>query len=342
MYAHILQPYAKPDWPLIEHFRQRWPDAAVHAGEFPSLRYRTKIGFLIQLPALFVFGLRIGLRALRGERVPKAFITHTDFEVLGLALAQAIRRKRVPIFLVGFIYTQRKSRVLTWLRHRYFKMVLHLSRGIVCHSTLETERYARLFGIPATRFAVVPFALNVERPATLEIKEGGYALSAGRAERDYGLLSRAWAGTEKDLHIVCDTAAPLQSVERSPRIKLLRACFGADFLREIARADFVVVPLRDPELSAGQMVLLQSMSLGKPVIISRTRTTEEYGEHMKSLYFVEYGSEAALRDAIRQLDGNTELRARIGAAARRHYEARHTVAAYTNGVLTAVEKLLPR
>ena len=97
-----------------------------------------------------------------------------------------------------------------------------------------------------------------------------------------------------------------------------------------------------PEATRYAMVLLQSMSLGKPVIISRTRTTEEYGEHMKSLYFVEYGSEAALRDAIRQLDGNAELRARIGAAARRHYEARHTVAAYTNGVLTAVEKLLLR
>jgi glycosyltransferase involved in cell wall biosynthesis len=188
----------------------------------------------------------------------------------------------------------------------------------------------------------VPFALNVERPATLEIKEGGYALSAGRAERDYGLLSRAWSGMNKDLHIVCDTAAPLQTVVRSPHIKQLRDCFGADFLREIAQADFVVVPLKDPELSAGQMVLLQSMSVGKPVIISRTPTTEEYGEHMKTLYFVQYESEAALRDAIRHLDGDSGLRARIGAAARRHYEERHTVSAYTNGVLTVVETMLSR
>ena len=342
MYAHILQPYAKPDWPLIEHFRRRWPEATVHAGSIPSLRYRTKVGFLLQLPKLFVFGLRIGLQALSAEHAPKAFITHTDFEVLGLALAQAIRRKRVPIFLVGFIYTQRKSRLLTWLRQRYFKTVLHLSQGIICHSTLETERYARLFDLPMARFGVVPFALNVERPDTLEIKEGGYALSAGRAERDYGLLSRAWSDMEKDLHIVCDTAAPLQPIAPSPRIKLLRQCFGADFLQEIAQADFVVVPLKDPELSAGQMVLLQSMSVGKPVIISRTPTTEEYGEHMESLYFVEYGSEAALREAIHRLAGDAELRARIGVAARRHYEQRHTVSAYTNGVLTAVEALLSR
>jgi glycosyltransferase involved in cell wall biosynthesis len=340
MEAHILQPYAKSDWPLIEHFRRRWPQATVHAGSMPSLRYRTKIGFLMQLPALFTFGLRIGLAALGGGQAPKAFITHTDFEVLGLALAQAIRRKRVPIFLVGFIYTRRKSRLLSWLRRLYFRAVLGLCQGIVCHSTLETERYAKLFDLPLERFGVVPFALNVERPDTLEVREGGYALSAGRAERDYGLLSRAWTGMHMDLHIVCDTGAPLQAVVHSPRIRLLRECFGADFLSEIAQANFVVVPLKDPELSAGQMVLLQSMSVGKPVIISRTPTTEEYGEHMKTLYFVEYGSETALRDAILRLAGDSTLRARIGAAARNHYEARHTVSAYTNGVLTAVERML--
>ena len=144
----------------------------------------------------------------------------------------------------------------------------------------------------------MPFALNVERPASLEITEGRYALSAGRAERDYGLLSKAWTGQALDLHIICDTAAPLRSVSDSPRIKLLRQCFGADYLREISGADFVVVPLKDKELSAGQMVLLQSMSLGKPVIICRTPTTEEYGEHLKTLYLVDHGSVEALRDGI--------------------------------------------
>lgn len=342
MHAHILEPYAKPDWPLIEHFRQRWPDAEVHAGGFPSLRYRTKTGFAMQLPKLFVYGLRIGLRALAGNQEPAAFITHTDFEVLGLMLAQLIRRKRVPIFLVGFIYTLRSSHALTWLRERYFRVVLSLCQGIICHSTLETRRYARIFGLPESRFDVVPFALNVERPAGLEVREGGYALSAGRAERDYGLLSRAWAEMDKDLHIVCDTAAPTQSITPSPKIKVLRQCFGADFLREIAQSDFVVVPLKDPELSAGQMVLLQSMSLGKPVIISRTPTTEEYGTHLETLYFVEYASEPALREAIRHLAGDAHLRARIGAAALRYYEANHTVAAYSNGILAAVECLLTR
>jgi len=53
------------------------------------------------------------------------------------------------------------------------------------------------------------------------------------------------------------------------------------FSRDRAGADFVVVPLKDKELSARQMVLLQSMALSMPVIISRTPSTEEYGEYLR-------------------------------------------------------------
>lgn len=308
----------------------------------PSLRYRTKLGFVLQLPKLLLFGFRIGFRALRGESDPAVFVVHTDPEVIGLALAQILRRKRVPIVICGFIYTLRKSRIVNLCRQLYFRAVLGMTRGVICHSNHEAIRYAEIFRLKNTRYVSVPFALNVEIPSTLHIHEGGYVLSAGRAERDYGLLSEAFAGLPRNLHIVCDTEAPLRSVRPLPNITFFRHCFGADYLREIAGADFVVVPIKDKELSAGQMVLLQSMALGKPVIISRTPTTEEYGEHLMSLYFVEHGSAKAMREAILTLSSDAKLREAIGTAARAHYLQRHTVTAYTNGVLSAVEHLLDK
>jgi len=219
-------------------------------------------------------------------------------------------------------------------------MVLRMAYGVICHSTHETIRYAELFQLDDTRFSVVPFALNIEIPPTLNIHEGGYVMSAGRAERDYGLLAEAWEGLPYTLHIVCDTEAPLKDVPETPNIELKRQCFDADFLREIAGADFVVVPIKDKELSAGQMVLLQSMALGKPVIISRTLTTEEYGEHLKTLYFVEHGSATALREAIMTLARDVNLRTKIGSAAREHYLQHYTVTGFTNGVASAVEQML--
>src|ERR1700744_5429698 len=113
MYGHILQAYAQPDWPLIKRFQEGWPEAVVHAPAFPSLRYRTKLQFLSQLPRLFTFGFKTGWGALKSGRRPEVFIVGTDPEVFGLWLAQVLRGKRVPIVMVGFIYTLRKQAWLT-------------------------------------------------------------------------------------------------------------------------------------------------------------------------------------------------------------------------------------
>jgi len=340
--AVILQSYAKPDWPLAKAYPERWPASRVVCGEMPSLRYRTKLGFVLQLPKLFLFGFREGLAALKEARPPEVFVVHTDPEVIGMKLAQLLRWKRVPIVICGFIYTLRKSTVVNFCRRLYFRVVLSMTDGVICHSRLEVSRYASIFGLKEAQFDSVPFALNVQLPAGLDTRGKGYVLSAGRAERDYGLLSEAWTELPQNLHIVCDTEAPLRSVKALPNITLLRRCFDVDYMREITGADFVVVPLKDKELSAGQMVLLQSMAVGKAVIISRTPTTEEYGEHRKTLYFVEHGSAAAIREAVRELAADPDLRASIGAAGQARYRQRHTVHAYVNGVLSSVERLLGR
>jgi len=143
--ANILQAYAKPEWPLVKSYLDRWPDSTVSCGAMPSLRYRTKLGFLLQLPRLLVFGFRIGFEALRGGSAPAVFVVHTDPEVIGLALAQFLRRKRVPIVICGFIYTLRKSRLLNWCRKLYFRTVLSRTQGVITHSKHETIRYAKIF-----------------------------------------------------------------------------------------------------------------------------------------------------------------------------------------------------
>jgi glycosyltransferase involved in cell wall biosynthesis len=326
---------------MVKQFRKRWPEATVHCGGMKGLRYRSSLQLIGQLPKLFLFGLRAALKAFGSGEPPVVFLVSTDLEVLGVALAKLMRRQRTPVVMFGFIYTQRSLRAVNWLRRNYFRFVLGLTTGVICHSRLERDSYTRTFRLESTRFEAVPYALHVAVPSSLRVHEGGYVLSAGRGERDYGLLAEAWVGMNTELRIVCDVEAPLRPVKPSPRIKLLRQCFGGDYLRELAGADFVVVPIRDCQVSAGQMVLLQAMSLGKAVIISRTPTTEEYGEHLKTVYFVEHGSAEALRQAILHLRSDAGLRRAIGAAAAAHYRARHTSAAYANDLLSAVERLLP-
>lgn len=88
------------------------------------------------------------------------------------------------------------------------------------------------------------------------------------------------------------------------------------------------------------MVLLDAMALGKPVIITKTATTVEYGEHMNTLYFIEPDSVDELRSAINFLMANPSLRTSIGNAARAYYEEHHSIQPYVNGLVDAIEQIV--
>ncbi len=101
--------------------------------------------------------------------------------------------------------------------------------------------------------------------------------------------------------IVCDNyeAAP-KSIE-TQTIQVHRSVFGADYIRLLLAADIVVLPLSDTEISAGQMVMLQALAAGKPVIITDTSTTREYVQESDLNILVPVSDALALEKAILKL-----------------------------------------
>ena len=99
----------------------------------------------------------------------------------------------------------------------------------------------------------------------------------------------------------------------------------------------MILPLRNEKISSGQMVLISAMALGKPIIITQTPTTIEYGEHMKSLYFVKPDSINEMISAVNFLTENPQVRSTLGNAAKDHYEAHHSIQPFVNGLVNALE-----
>ena len=87
------------------------------------------------------------------------------------------------------------------------------------------------------------------------------------------------------------------------------------------------------------MVLVDAMALGKPVIITETVTTVEYGEHMKNLYFIKPDSVDELRLAIKFLIEHPTQRLAMGDTARAHYEAHHSIQSFVEGLVKAIEQI---
>lgn len=287
-----------------------------------KMGYRSRLGLcLLGWPRLLWFGLRHGLRVLRRGRPDTVVVCWSHLVLLPVAVAALAFRVRPALVLHGFIFTPRSSRLADGLRRWYFRTLLSRTDLVICHSRHECARYRELLG-PRVHFVYAPFCLNV---ATVKnVADCGYAVSAGRSGRDYALLFKVFAGRETQLKVACDYLGDWEGPV-PPNVEVLDRCYGQDYLQLLAGTRLVVIPLSVDGVSAGQMVLLQAMALGKPIIVTRTATTHEYITHRYNGYLVDMGDEAALRTAVDTMLADAALAGSLGANARQTYRRNHSI-----------------
>ena len=130
--------------------------------------------------------------------------------------------------------------------------------------------------------------------------------------------------------------APVALLEKTSQIDIITDCFEWDYIEAIANALFIVIPLAADEISAGQMVLLQSSALGKAVVITRTATTIDYATDGQDALFVDLGDVQQLRQAILRLLDDPNYRKNIGANAAARFERDHSTEAYVQKIVAAL------
>lgn len=311
-------------------------------------RHRIQI-LLVGYPKLMLAALRVARRSLLGPRAqrPDAVVLGSDIEVLIFALVRLWPTAAKPrFFFMPFIYTERASSVVNALRLAYYRFVMRRTACAICHSTLEIGRYRELFAGCGTEFIFVPWGGYVPSPERIESlapsttpDEGPpLIVAAGRSGRDYPTLARAAEGLPCRVDIICNEQAGLGGVEPSARLRILADCFGMAYLAKLLRADIVAVPLRVENISAGQMVLIQAMALGRPLVVTRTPTIGDYLEDEVTALLVPRGDVAAMTTALRRLLDDPALAAALGQRARESYENRFNQHAHLRAVVRAIEE----
>lgn len=117
----------------------------------------------------------------------------------------------------------------------------------------------------------VPLGFEVNN--TYERADDGTILAVGRSNRDYDFLVKVVSGTDYELNIVCDN---YKCANLPPNVKVLNNCYGEDMLELMSRCHCVAIPLKDPYISSGQIVAIQAMSLGKPVVCTKCAGIGDY------------------------------------------------------------------
>jgi glycosyltransferase involved in cell wall biosynthesis len=190
-----------------------------------------------------------------------------------------------------------RQRVLLGGLRRADTVVLYARRALDAAATLGLDR-ARLRYIP---LGTVP---RRDRPGV----PGGYFLAAGRDHRDWETLAEAVAPLRVDIRV----AGP-RVLGNPGRLRLVTPGSHRAFLDLLEGAAALIVPLKGSDRQAGQLAVLDALSLGRAVIATRGLGTEDYVTGETGV-LVPPRDPAALRRAIVALS-EPRVAQRMGAAA---------------------------
>lgn len=108
----------------------------------------------------------------------------------------------------------------------------------------------------------------------------GFYLAVGRSNRDYAFLMDYFASRpDRRLVVLCD-APDVRSVR--PNVTVVHNAFGSAYFDYLSRCHAVILVFKDPTVSAGQLVFLQAMQFGKPVVATRSQCLAGYLENERN------------------------------------------------------------
>jgi glycosyltransferase involved in cell wall biosynthesis len=207
---------------------------------------------------------------------------------------------------------------------------------IFVSSTHEIDIYSSRFTLPKGCVRFLPFHTNIIEPGIVEGTED-FILSAGRTGRDYTTLAAAVKDIDQKVVIVSDSES-VKNITFSSNVEVLCNIPYSHYLDLLHRCRIIVVPLRKLVKSTGQVVVLEAMGLGKPVITTSTIGTVDYITDGTNGLLVPVEDPEALKSAILRLYNDIELYNKIASNALESVRENYTFDIYTSRILrTAYE-----
>ena len=218
----------------------------------------------------FIFPLKIVLCRKRYNKI----IGWQQFYGLNFAFwCRLFQLKKLnDLTVMTFIY-KRKSGILGLMYHKYMSYIVtskYIDR-FICFAKEECEYYSELFGVDRSKFIFVPLGKGM--PELKKKDDEGYIFATGRSNRDYDFLIQALANTHYKCMIACDT---YKRNELPSNVIVLNDCHGEKMQILMAKCHCVAIPLKNLKMSSGQLVSIQAMSLGKPVVSTKSDGIKDY------------------------------------------------------------------
>ena len=241
------------------------------------------------------------------------------------------------LFLLNTTIVERKNPLMAMLRQWF----IAVSLKNVNHISFLSDKYLRLI---QKRFNLAEAQLvHLRQPMTFDrtpdysgFKPDGYLYSVGLSYRDFPTLMAAANKSDKKF-VLATTDAFLKGLTIPDNVTVYRNTFGKAAEELMQNAAAVIFPLERISSPAGETTLVSAMCYGKPVITTRTITTEEYIEDGINGYLVPAQDPDAIVAAIHTIFSHPDQAAEIGRRARQSALENHTMELYAKKIFNIMD-----
>lgn len=260
-------------------------------------------------------------------------------QVVGVSVAvvaPSSRLRRCPLTIMGFIWSDSGPLALRKVRSLATARALRRAAAIVCYSSLEAERLRSAFPSASSKVHFERLGFDIPERSYRASSEQLVIVSAGVSNRDYATLCAAASSVPATIRVfarpdVFNVTTPVPS-----NLELEREFTWSRFFRELGRARAVVIPIDEPRKTAGQLVAIQAMHLGRAIVATQCDGLRDYLRHGETAILVPAHDASGLADALSAVAADPELAERLGGAARREASTQLTAGAFWGRILEIV------
>lgn len=251
-------------------------------------------------------------------------------------LCMGTARRSKHVMAEVFLDSAQSGHPFRRVKNAAFQRVARRSYGILTNSSAEVGLIAKRYRMPEEKLRFVTMHSNIRQPEYHPPVRRA-VFSAGRSHRDFQTLETAAPGIHAPVEIAgaVDPSAP-----PPPNVIRLADLPYADYLERMKTAAVIAVPLRPAPRSTGQVVLLEAMGLGKPVVATRAAGTADIVRDGETGLLTPPGNPEALRRAVNQLLDDPRRAEQIGRAAAAWTAAHATFDHHAEHKLNAIRELL--
>jgi glycosyltransferase involved in cell wall biosynthesis len=251
--------------------------------------------------------------------------------------------RKSKIVIRGFISNEKGYHFYDHIKYFIQKIILRGADLVTVFSTNEIKYYHKNLNLDLKRLCFVPLEISSKwfsGPINNKPQDEHYIVACGRTRRDFATFFKAVNGINGLKAIVVADPKSIESDLYIPgNVEIKYNIPFSEFDKLVSNSLFGVLPLQDTPVSVGERVCLHFMARGKAQVVTDVPCMADYLSHGKDALKVPPNDNEALRDAIKELLVNHELRERLSTQA--HMKAESFQANYTfNLLFTKINELL--